>query len=404
MAFAQSTGTGPRSGGTYGESAPSEQPYSPSSWELAFVQDCNLRCGYCSTGWGRFGQGAAVMQPNVWKRLAELILRMSDGQPRVHIGFATGETFLFFDEAMAFLDHLRGLAAAKQIELDVQIITNGTLVTEGHLQICLEKKIALCFSIDGPSTKHDRFRKSADGAPTHRRALENWRRYRNMVRSVPNGPGCDIYSVLAGNSRLRDVARYWRRLGAKRFKALPAEPNKTLCRIDSCGWQSRRDHFLSDIAALAFSESTRLRGRPLTQEAVVPAALMDIWRRLDRGEPYSPCGAGYQTISVDAAGCLFPCQNFVGFPDRGIGDVRSGVDAARLAAFRAARSLAASRCHGCWARFLCADGCCASDPKSGVVLDAWGECAFFQSFAEIGIRTYQDWRDHQGLPGRTAAL
>ena len=68
------------------------------------------------------------------------------------------------------------------------------------------------------------------------------------------------------------------------------------------------------------------------------------------------------------------------------------VDLAKVSAFRNARFAARSRCDGCWVRFICCEGCCASDPRLGVVLDAWGECTFQKSFVEIAIRTLLIWR------------
>jgi uncharacterized protein len=333
------------------------------------------------------------MKPETWRRLVDLILRMSADRQRIDVHFSTGETFLNFDQAMAFLDRLRGCAAERNAKVEVQIMTNGTVATEDQLRTCLDKRIALCFSVDGPESRHDHFRRTSTGEVTHQLALENWRMYRDMVSIVPDGPGCDLYSVIAGEGRLREVAEFWREQGARRFKAVPAEPNKSLCQVDVSGWQTRRAEFLTDLEQLASSESGRLRGRSLLEEAWAPAALLDTWQRLERADAYQPCGAGYTTIGVDAKGNLYPCQAFMGFPEYIIGDVASGLAPARVADFRAARSRAQSRCEGCWARFLCRDGCCASDPKAGVAVDAWGECDFIKSSAEIAIRTYQSWRD-----------
>jgi uncharacterized protein len=317
---------------------------------------------------------------------------MSAGHRRISIELGSGETFLHFDEAMLFLDHLRCLAAARDIRIDARIITNGTLASEERLQTCLRNRISLCFSIDGPASGHDSFRKSCAGKPTHRIALQNWRRYRRLAGAVADGPGCEVYSVVAGDARLREVARFWRKQRVTRFKAIPAEPNKLPGRSGCGEWQAGRTRYLEDLEALAFSEAARLRGRDLAEEAVGPLALLDSWRRLSNSAPYRSCGAGYSAIAVDADGTIFPCQGFFGSAERSIGDVRSGVLPAKLAEFRSARSRVEAACSGCWARFLCDGGCCASDPKTGVVLDAWSECAFFQSHAEIAIRSYQDWR------------
>jgi uncharacterized protein len=328
------------------------------------------------------------MQPEVWRRLTDRMLEMSGKQRDIHLSLATGETFLHFDEAMGFLDHLRGLSTG---QIDVEIITNGTVATSEQLRTCLEKKISLCFSIDGPASRHDAFRKSSDRKPTQRIAMRNWRRYRAMVDAVANGTTCQVYSVIAGEGRLRDVARFWRKRGVMRFKAIPAEPNRHLGRVELSEWETRRARYLEDLEALAFSEAKRLRGRKLAEEAAAPLGILSSWRRLNDASPYRSCGAGYSTIGVDADGTLYPCQGFFGYAERSIGDIPSGVDAAKLAEFRSARTRAEAGCSACWARFLCDGGCCAADPNAGVVIDAWKQCEFFKAHAEIAIQSHQSW-------------
>jgi len=376
------------------EAALSPKLYQPTTWNLAFVQDCNLRCRYCVTGYGRVGHSSKFMQPEVWRPLCDLILSMSAGLKTVSMDFGTGETFLHFDEAMQFMDYLRGRSDGTGVKIEAQITTNGTLATVEQLKTCLEKKISLSFSIDGPAATHNSFRRFSDGKPTHRIALKNFRRYRAMVSSVEDAPECTVSSVVAGDARLRDVARYWRKRGVKQYKAIPTEKSRHLGCFQQQELQVQRSRYLEDLEEIATAEVSRLQGGELLKNFEGPVGILSAWIHLKRAAPCRSCGAGYSVICVDAEGTLFPCQGFVGFAERSIGDVRAGVLPAKLAEFRAAKSQVETQCNGCWERFLCDGGCCASDPKNGIVFDTKYGCEFAKSHAEIALNSYQTWRGH----------
>jgi radical SAM protein with 4Fe4S-binding SPASM domain len=220
-----------------------------------------------------------------------------------------------------------------------------------------------------------------------------------LVGSVSDAPASEVYSVVGAGARLQDLVRFWRKLGVTRFKAVPAEPSRYFGVRKLEDWEALRKQYLEDLKDLAFSETTRLRGRDLQREFEGPTAILSSWSRLSRAEPYGGCGAGYTYIAVDADGALFPCQGFVGFAARSIGDVRSGVLPAKLAEFRSARSWVQSACNGCWARFLCDGGCFAGEPEAGVVLNTWKGCEFTQAHVEIAVQSYHNWCGYGVEPG-----
>jgi uncharacterized protein len=305
--------------------------------------------------------------------------------------FGTGETFLHFDEAMQFLDYLRHRAAGTGVRIEAQITTNGTLATVEQLKTCLEKRISLSFSIDGPATAHNFFRRFSDGKPTHRIALKNFRLYRELVRGVKDAPGCTVSSVVAGNARLGDVARYWRKQGVRQYKAIPSEKSRHMGCFQQQELQEIRSRYREDLEEIVTSEVSRLQGSELVENYEGPVGILNAWIHLMRASACRSCGAGYSVIGADAEGTLFPCQGFVGFAERSIGDVHVGVLPAKVAEFRSARTRVESVCDGCWARFLCDGGCCASDPKTGVVFDTKYGCDFAKSHVELAVKSYHIW-------------
>jgi uncharacterized protein len=368
-----------------------EQPqYRPNVWQVSFVQDCNLRCGYCSTAFGRCGANPAVMQPELWAPLCEMVAQMSRGVSHVRLEFGTGETFLHFDGAMRFLDCFRCCTDALGIEVDPIVVTNGTTATAEQLQICLEKKISLCFSIDGPRISHDAFRKFPGGRPTHQIALKNWRHYRQLVAGMVR-PRCTTSSTVAGRTRLIDVAQFWREHGVERFRTSIVEPSRHLGSPAFDDLEHWRRQYLKDLESIALGEAKRLQGRDFEAEYRGPHEIVDAWRRLKRGASYGNCAAGISTIAVDAGGRLYPCQAFIGFPEFSIGNIHSGLHSGNLASFREQQLRARAVCNGCWARFLCSGGCSAAAPHSGVLLDVPGGCEFSRARVEIAVRSYLYW-------------
>ncbi len=375
-----------RAGGTTADST-TEDRFSPAVWHISFVEQCNLRCRYCSTGFGQFGRSGRCMTRPVWERLSELIATSAAKGAAIQIEFGGGETFLRFDEALLFLRHLRGLSHERGAGVSAAIATNGTLPTGRQLETCVAEGIALAFSIDGPASMHDGFGFSLRGG-VPRIAMETFCEYSTLLDSTGPGMRCDVTGVVAGNGRLREAARFWREQGVNRFRAIPAEPSRYLGKQDLGLWRRRRSEYLRDLEELAFAEAARLRGRAFETEYWGPWDSSVAGSTCGTARRLSPAARAFRLLASDAAGQLFPCQGFIGSVQWSIGDVARGIDSGRLAAFRAAMRDALAPCDRCWARFLCGGGCCAGDPKAGIVLNKWEGCEFSQSLAEIAIRSY----------------
>ena len=374
--------------GTKGRLVEISTPYRPRFWDIAFVQDCNLRCAYCCTGYGCRGGPRKVMDEQTANRLIELLDAMSEGNDSISIQFGTGETFLHFDRAMAVIDRLHERLNKRNSRVRVLITTNGTLADEAKLQACLDRRVSLAFSIDGEAEGHNHSRQTAGGQPTHHLAIKNWGRYREMIASVPDPPVCDLNSVVTETNRLPSIVEYWKKLGVQNFKAVPAEPAMGADPSGQELFQVRRQQYLEDIARLTENECVRPPGGTLTN-AYVPSGIRAYWETLSKPTIFHPCGSGYSAVGVDAAGNLYPCQLFIGHEKYILGTVADGPDPGKVTAFREQRARASAQCAACWARFLCHDGCCATDPESGVTVNAHGECEFIRAVAEIAMRTYQ---------------
>jgi uncharacterized protein len=66
----------------------------------------------------------------------------------------------------------------------ISVQTNGVLITDDILEVCVAHEITLSVSLDGPSTLHDRFRKDHRNRPTHQAVLEGIAKLRSHEHSA----------------------------------------------------------------------------------------------------------------------------------------------------------------------------------------------------------------------------
>jgi uncharacterized protein len=125
-----------------------------SEYRICLVQDCNLRCKYCSTGFGRWGKKPLIMDKTMIKRVVNFILKNSSSSFK--ITFSGGETLTAFTELKYFVDLLISLKGTKKVMFAVA--TNGTTISERIADYIIQNKITLTFSLDGDKQTTDRNR------------------------------------------------------------------------------------------------------------------------------------------------------------------------------------------------------------------------------------------------------
>jgi uncharacterized protein len=117
---------------------------------------CNLHCGYCNTETA--SPRTPRMSLDLWKQVARLLIENSREQ-QVSIEFHGGEPLLLDDdflvEAARYAFDL-GRQNSKQVQ--VPMVTNGTLLTAERLQRLKDAGVAVCLSCDGPPEINDRMR------------------------------------------------------------------------------------------------------------------------------------------------------------------------------------------------------------------------------------------------------
>ena len=127
-------------------------------FHVVFSQDCNMRCSYCTTGYGRYGRSRkGYMSKDIQKSFIEFALAHVREKDKISFQFGGGETFVYFEEFVDFADAMRVSFNDKKVNLSVA--TNGILLDEERLFHLAERGMALTFSLDAPKSAHDRYRR-----------------------------------------------------------------------------------------------------------------------------------------------------------------------------------------------------------------------------------------------------
>jgi uncharacterized protein len=359
------------------------------SWQLAFVQDCDMRCAYCVTGYGRLGKTAGTMSREVQAELLSLIFRGAFRGHEIELDFGNGETLLYFDEFLQFIEAAERMALDKAMPLSIHVATNGISLDEEKMQTLADHQVALTFSIDGPDSVHDRYRIDADGRPTHARAMNNWRRYREIISARPEKIACNISSVIGDDESLLDINDFWLSQGLETYNCTIAQPSDFLGEWDYQKWQERRASYLQDLEGLAMEQARKLKIPDFLSEFRGPDVIRSAWVNLLVDRDAGACGVAESMVGVDMHGNIYPCDSFTGQTHWRIGSVHSGFDRKVLDKLRGQIGQLRSVCGACEEQQLCEGGCVATRIDTTLKLNLRGACAFNKQVAKIGRYSYQ---------------
>jgi uncharacterized protein len=179
---------------------------------LKVASRCNINCSYCyvynqgDTSWQRMPKHMSLTTiEGVLKQLAVLY---EDQQHPFAIVLHGGEPLLLPREILETL--LQGLADRLPAACTRSIQTNGTLIDDELLNLCVRTNTTLSVSLDGPADIHDTFRIAFNGAGTYAQAAAGIARIRQHPQAdqIFTGTLC----VVDPNSDPRRVYEFFKAL------------------------------------------------------------------------------------------------------------------------------------------------------------------------------------------------
>jgi uncharacterized protein len=155
---------------------------------LLLTDNCNLACSYCFIEKALpEGYQHAVMSKSTAASALDLFSKSLQGNPSTNqesgpiLIFYGGEPLLNLDTLSFVLSRVREMQSMNDLpqNLNLEMVTNGTLLTPEIVDLLLEYNVNVGVSIDGPANTHDTHRCYPSGKGSFKDALRGY----NLLRS-----------------------------------------------------------------------------------------------------------------------------------------------------------------------------------------------------------------------------
>ena len=348
----------------------------PQSISLNVSATCNLSCGYCYAGKGRFaGAQTSAMSWEVACGAVDKLFELSDPKAPITVGFIGGEPFLNRKLIHKVVQYAWDKARWRERAIRFAVTTNGTVLSLDDILLLRAYPFAVTVSIDGGASTQEAQRPSISGRSSFA-ALQK------AVRPLLEDPGsaniCARATVIRGNVEISRRFGEMIGLGFREVGFSPVRSGSSGYALEGEDWSN----YLASMIELARSEmSAALSGKSIKLSNLAIAL-----KQLHRGfsMPY-PCGAGGGYFSVATNGTWYACHRAVGQLDFALGDNR-GLDEIRRASFLKARHVhAQAECRTCWARYLCSGGC-----HQEVSARSDSSCGFIRGWLDFCLGAYAE--------------
>jgi len=324
---------------------------------LVLTNECNLRCKYCSAGYGKFGIGDArgnMTTETAKKSVDFLLAHMDKNNKRPVITFVGGEPLLNFEVLRFVVDYLKKMP---DYEPAYMFNTNGTLMKEDTAKWLVENDIPFRFSIDGTREIHNSSRVFCNGKGTYDRVMKGLRNYLKYTKN-----GFSVQSSIPKGKQLVTAVHHLWSLGANFVNANIAAESPF---VDSTSYKPTRQDWDRHIRGLDRLNTEVVNniinhGRSRTMQNTF--TYIQILYNKDKKD--GMCGI-CRVVSVGTDGRLYPCQGLMGMQDYVIGDLHDGLRLDKIQDFGNVYVHYLDKCNGCWARKICGTQCIALSIEYG---------------------------------------
>lgn len=315
---------------------------------LNIMQACNMACGYCYAGQGRFGGPARAMDKEIAFAAVDRLLESTPKGTRAVLAFMGGEPFLARGLLHDTTRYAADAAAREGRIIAFAITTNATLLTPPDVDLLSEYPFNVTVSLDGPPALQDRQRPMRSGA-------RSWPQVQDGIAKLLARPPRQLsgrITVTAGTGPLKPVLDH---VLAQGFSSAGFAPVVEAPHAGSEISGDRIAVYTSELIACGRHALLEAKAGRHYGFSNFDAAMAELHRGSARAHP---CGAGAGYLSVDAGGDIFACHRLVGDQAFRFGSLDQGVDdIARHAHLTRLAVDTQEPCRSCWAKYLCGGGC-----------------------------------------------
>lgn len=312
--------------------------YSPEDMEfvVAPTMDCNFACPYCFET-HRSGRMTDAVQDAFLSFFEEKV--SIEGCKQVFFVWFGGEPLMASDIVIKMTPVLVDICKRRGVDIFVNLITNGYLLTEGLLEE-LERSGVEHFqiTIDGNKETHDSRRVLKKGLPTFDKIVDNLRLFENSKATVAVRVNVDASNMDAFDEVSASISR----LGNPRIECHPAivvpAANQDEGQRRSCLSRGMEESFYKNKVKAYYLEDKRTK---LTSRVI-------------------NCGAEhYYSYVIDEKGLVYKCWNSIGREHQAIFSLENPEERnpAIVSRYLGRDPFSEDECSQCAYVPLCAGGC-----------------------------------------------
>ncbi len=332
---------------------------------LELTRECNLNCGYCSTS-GKYytrAEGTPVhMSWSQCKQAVDFFCKQAGNSRPPAITFYGGEPLLRFDLIQQTVSYVREHYQEQNTQFN--LTTNGTLLNEAKMAYFIENNISLRISLDGPESVNDRYRVFKDGNGTYTTIMKSLAAIKEKnptyfssrisisgVLAPPFHQIDDILDFYSSHETLKEIR--------KSIRSNPVSTGDTTF-VEDYHMENEGDHFPEVVKKLTARLKSAILKKDLsgltiekmqTFSSLQNLARNPIQKVHDFSVPIGACHIGLRRVFVRVSGDFYICErsgnNYL------IGNLETGFDYDRIAAFYVKFAAALEDCKECWALNYC---------------------------------------------------
>lgn len=321
---------------------------------LHVAHACNMTCGYCFAGEGKYHGESAIMSYEVGRRAMDWLVENSGGRHNLEVDFFGGEPLLNFEVIKKLVAYGRSCEKECDKNFRFTLTTNGMLLDDEVIEFANKEMSNVVISLDGRKSVNDTMRKTHEGGGTYDAILPAFHKLvktRNQQNYYMRGTYTHYNTDFASDViHMADLG----------FKELSIEPVVADPQAPYALQESDIPKLLSEYERLAAEMLERKRegkGRDFTFYHY----MIDLTGGPCIVKRISGCGVGTEYVAITPSGDLYPCHQFVGDENFLLGNIYDGITNTSVCdQFKSCNVYSHKECSDCFAKLYCSGGCAAN--------------------------------------------
>lgn len=280
------------------------------------TEKCNMSCSYCYEG--KQKRNGSLNQKMIIQ-IISFLKKYGKKSKQIHVHFHGGEPFLAFEQMFCLVEEMEKLS----MNFSYSITSNGTMISDEHINWMILHKISLSISIDGTKKINDKYRLDYAGNSTHKKVLTT------INKCTEKGLYVKIRMTIKPTtvSELQSSVFYLIKMNCYDIVAMPDLYDKN--------WTTKHILTLEKCLLEIYTELLNFK-----------SVRFVFWSDLEK-KKLGYCFGGIEEFVIDSFGKIYPCTFCFKDPKFVIGDIWNGLNQKKIAFYQKACKRKNTECREC---------------------------------------------------------